>query len=807
MQDLRIAIRMLRTNRSVALVAILALAIGIGASTAIFSVVNSVLLRPLPYQRADRLATVQGSYEKLGIARMGAKAAEYLDFKTQSKSFEEMGAYTPRDLTLTGGGQPEVVFAAAVTTNLLPMVGAAPLLGRNFQLGEDESNRTPVVILSHAFWQRRFGGDRTILERTLTLDGAAYQIVGVTPEGFQFPHRDSPGSGRIDLWTPIHFSEEQISKRQQPYYLKVVGRLKDGVSIEQANADLASLATRMEETLPGYQHGGWRVNSALIREEMIGGSRRALLILLGAVGMVLLIACANVANLLLMRATVRAKELAVRSALGASRRRLIRQLLIESLTLAGLGGAAGLLLAWWAIKLLAWIKPGNLPRVEEITLDARVFAFAAIVSIITGLLFGSAPAWTASRPDLQKMLKEGGVAPSRSRRAFRNLLVTAEVAVAVLLLAGAGLLINSFLRLQRVRTGVEVDRVLTAFVGLPDSKYDSPTKLTAFYKELLNRIEALPGVESASAGTALPLGGGGLNDPIMIEGRKLEMSNPSFAAWQIVTPRHFKTLGVPILRGRGFDERDNADAPPVAVINESMARKYWPNEDPIGKRFSLGLASPKNPFAEIVGIARDIPHRAIDSKPEPNFYFSALQRMRSHLYLFIHSTADPASLGESIRRQVQAIDPDQPLTEVRTLNEVIASTTAPRRFNTVLFGVFAAAALTLASLGVYSVIAYSVTQRTQEIGVRMALGARGADVVRLILRQGMIPVAAGVTLGLGGALASTRVMKSLLFEVSPTDPLTFALIVILLTAVALCACLVPARRAAKVDPMVALRRG
>jgi putative ABC transport system permease protein len=632
------------------------------------------------------------------------------------------------------------------------------------------------------------------------------------PAGFQFPHEDLVNAGRIDLWTPLTFTPEQIIERRRPYYLNVVARLKPNVTLEEARTDLAAIARRMDQPGSSYRgpnnaDSGWRVTANPIREEVVGGSRQALIILFIAVGLVLLIACANVANLLLARATARQREMAIRSALGASRFRIIRQLLIESLLLAVIGGAAGLLLALWGVESLTSLGPANLPRVKEIGVDGSALGFTTLISILTGLIFGLAPAWQASKPEATGRLKEGGVGAIGGwrRASVRNALVVAEIAVALVVLIGAGLMSNSLLRLQRVNPGVAADKLLTAYLNLPATKYREPAQAAAFYQELLRKVESLPGVESASLGTVLPLGGRFTNDPFVIEGRPLDFNNAPVAAWQRVTPNHFRTLGMQLVEGRDFTERDNTEASPVVIISEQMARRYWPNENPIGKRVTLGLPRPNNPWSTIVGVARDVRRRTDESKPEPDWYLPYFRQPGRDMYLFVRAAADPASLASAVREQVRAIDREQPVTEVKTMNEVVAATTASRRFNTLALGIFAAVALILAALGVYSVISYSVTQRTQEIGVRMALGARGRDVLRLVVRQAMALVAVGIVIGLIAAIAFTRVMKSLLFEVSATDPLTFAAISLLLAVIALLACWIPARRAAKVDPMVALK--
>ncbi len=807
LQDLRYSLRMLRANRSLAIVAILALALGIGANTAVFSIVNAVLLRPLPYEQSDRLVVIWGNFLKLNIERLPAKAAEYLDYRDQARSLAEVAASNSTDYNLTGGDRPERLAGTRVTANLFPMLGARIIHGRGFTPEDNQPGRDNVVIVSHAFWLQRYGGDPGLVGRTLRLNDQSYTVVGIAAAGFQYLHASFPFGEPAEIWTPLAFTTEQVAERRQPYYLNVVARLNPDVTIEQARAEMSAIAQRFETQHRGYRgpnnaDGGWRITVNPLLEEAVGRSRRALFLLLGAVALVLLIACANVANLLLVRATVRGRELAIRAAIGASRWQIVRQLLVESILLAGLGGAAGLLLAWWGVDALTALKLDNLPRVNETILDWRVLTFTGALSALTGLIFGILPAWQASKPDVQRMLKEGGATAVRSRHWLRSLLVVVEVAVAVLLLAGAGLLINSFVRLQRVKPGIDIHKLLFVELSLPRSRYPDAAKISAFYQDLIRRVEALPGVERASAGNIIPLSGTVSNDPFAIEGRQLDFNNPPNAGWQLVTPNHFRTLGIPLLRGRDFTADDNSE---TAIINQTMARKYWPNEDPIGKRLSLGIPRPDNPWKTVVGIVTDTPQRTIESQPGADWYLPLAAREHRGSRLFVRAAGDPAGLVAAVRQQVWAVDKDQPVMDVTTMREFVAHSLAARRFNTLLLGIFAIVALLLAALGIYSVISYSVTQRTQEIGIRMALGAQTKDVLRLVVRQGMSLVAIGIAIGLIAALALTRVMKSLLYDVSPTDPLTFAMISLLLAGVAFCACWLPARRAAKVDPLVALR--
>ncbi|HEU0176217.1 MAG TPA: ABC transporter permease [Blastocatellia bacterium] len=809
-QDLRYGARMLLRQRAFTIAAVMALALGIGANTAVFSVVNAVLLRPLPYQNSDRMAMIWGNFLTFHMEQLRARAAEYVDYRDLTRSFETVAAFSADDFNFTGGRQPDRIAGARVTANLFPMLGAKAAQGRLISPEENQTGRDNVVVLSHRFWQNRLGAEANVIGRGVRLDDRNYTVIGVMPADFEFPHPSFNFAEPVEFWVPLAFTTEQIEQRQRPNNLNVIGLLKPNVSLEQARGEMASLGQRFERERQGYRGPknsdmGWRITVTPLREQIVGNSRRALLVLFAAVGMVLLIACANAANLLLMRATVRQKEMAIRAAIGAHRLRLIRQLLTESLLIAALGGVGGLILAFWGVKALVALGHDNLPRLQEINVDGRVLFFTLALSVLTGLIFGLAPALQASRPDLQHTLKEGVAAATRGRHWLRNLLVVGEVAIAMTLLVGAGLMLNSFVRLQRVNPVVNAGKLLSVEIDLPETRYPKPAQAATFFQELIRRVESLPGVERVSLSTVQPLSGASRNDPFCIEGRPLDFNNAPVAGWQYVTPNFFRALGIPIVAGRDFTDRDTADASGAAIINEAMARRYFPNEDPIGKRLTLGLHRPDDPWLTIVGIVKDIPHRGLESKAAPDWYLSYLGEPRRHGYLMARASGDPASLAAAIRGQISAIDKDQPVLAIKTLNEVIASTTAPRRFNTLLLAIFAAVALALAAVGIYSVISYSVTQRTQEVGIRMALGAQPDDVVRLILKQGLTLTLIGVAAGVLGAIAAARVMSGLLYGVTATDPATFAAIALLLAIVAALACYLPARRAAKVEPMAALR--
>jgi putative ABC transport system permease protein len=811
-QDLRYGIRMLLRDRTFTLAAIIALALGIGATTAIFSVVNGVLLRPLPYAQAERTVLVWGNFLKLNITQLQAKAAEYVDYRDRTQSFAQVAAFNTSDLTLTGSGEPERLTGARVTANLFPMLGAVPLHGRVIADEETQSGRGQVVVISHAFWQHRMGGTPSAIGQSLRLNDANYTIIGVMPAEFAFPHSSFNFSETADLWLPLVLDAEAVAQRGGPWDFNVLAQLKPEVTLAQAQAEMNTLAEHYDRVLgfksgyrgPNGEDGGWRITVVPLQEQVVGASRRALWILFGTVGLILLIACANVANLLLVRATVRQKELAIRAALGAGRARLVRQLLVESLLLAGLGGALGAWLAWWGLKAIVLLSPATLPRAAEVTLDGRVLGFTLLVSLLTGVLFGLAPAWQASKLDLQETLQEGGTQRTSGQRRWREWLVVAEVALALPLLIGAGLLFNSFVRVLRAPTGVMAEQTLVAELNLPDTKYGEPVRAAAFFGELAQRVAALPGVAVASYSTRPILSNVTSSDPFSIEGRPMDIKQPNFAGWQRVAPDYFRTLGIPLVAGRDFTASDEAGAP-VALINEALAQRYFPTGDAIGQRITLGAPRPSNPYATIIGIVKDIPHRNVESPAKPEIFLGFARQPHLTAWFYVRVAGEPTSFAPAIRQTVLAIDRDQPVKSIQPLPTVIATTMAPRRFTTWLLGGFALLALILAALGIYSVNAYAVAQRTQEIGIRMALGAQVRDVLRLILQRGLTLVLAGLALGMLVSLAVTRWLKSLLFSVSATDPLTYGGVTLLLLLIALLACYLPARRAAKVDPMKALR--
>jgi len=807
LNDLRHALRGVVKQPGFAVVVVITLALGIGASTAIFSVVNAVLLRPLPFSNSDRLVVIWGNYRSLNIERLRAKAGEYDDYRQQTEAFDNVAAYANQSFNLSLGPEAERIRGAIVSPNLFPMLAAQGAAGRVFT--PDERER--VVVLSDSFWQRHFAGNRSIINQTITLDNESYTVIGVMSPGFQFPHPSLPWAEPAEVWVPLTHDVLDHAGRRGPYYLNVLARLKPGVTLEQARAHMNALAQRFERELSGYrgpngEDGGWRITVAPLREEIVGGSRRTLLVLLFAVGLLLLIACANVANLLLMRSAKRHRELAIRAALGASRWKLVRQLLIEGVVLATLAAALGFLFVNWGIDLLAALGPAVVPRAQEVSVDARVFGFMALAVALISVGFGLVAARPVSQRDLQESLKTTRQAGGLFSRKWSEALVVAEVSLAVLLLVGSGLLAKSLLRLQRADTGIATDELISAEIDLSEAAYPEAERASDFYRRLLGQVQSLPGVQSASFGTRQPLSGSAGSDPFAIEGRKLDPSNLTSAGWQLAGANFLKTLGIPLVKGRDFTPEDmQPGATPVAVINEKMAARYWPNEDPIGRRITLGLPRPDNPWITIVGVARDVPHRAVDSKPEPDWYTTHVVSAQRHRYLFVRSAFPSSTLTAAIRKEVAAIDPHQPLTSVKTMGEVIGATTAPRRFSAASLGAFAATALLLAALGIYSVISYSITLQTREIGIRMALGARRAAILLMVLRKAMMLTLIGAVIGLAGAFALTRWMSSMLFGISASDPSTYLIVFLVAFGAALLACSIPARRATRVDPLIALR--
>ncbi|HEX8187723.1 MAG TPA: ABC transporter permease [Pyrinomonadaceae bacterium] len=801
LQDVRYAARTLSKSPGFTLVAVLALALGIGANTAIFSVVKAVLLSPLPYPDSERLVWVRESNPGAEIPDEPASAPNYNDWRTQAGSFEALAAYNDAALTLTGeNAEPERVPAAVVSANFFQALGVAPALGRGFTPEEETAGRNRVAVISHGLWRRRFGASPKALGQTLTIAGNPYTVVGVTPPDFKTPVIEK----QPQVWVPVVFNLAETARRSD--YLSVIGRLKAGATAEQARAELSGVAARLAEQYPA-SNAGWGVTVAPLHEKVVGDVRSALWVLMGVVGFLLLISCANVANLLLARAAARRQEFAVRSALGARRGRIVRQFLTESVLLSLAGGALGLLLAAWGVELLVALSGGDIPRLDEAGLDARVLGFTFAVSLATGLFFGLLPALSASKADLAESLKEGGgrgPTAGRGSRRLRDSLVVAEIAVAVVMLAGAGLMIRSFLRIQAVDPGFRPENILTLDLALPRAKYKENSQVTAFYDQLTARAAALPGVERAALVDALPLNGGSILS-FVIEGRpELPPEKVQDAEFIEVSPDFFDVMGIRLVRGERFTERDREGAPVAALVSETMARRYWPGEDPVGKRVNLGNPE-RSPWMTVVGVVSDVRRGGLDKEPYPQLYAPVAQLPTRGVTLVARTSGDPLAVVPAVRRELAALDRDLPLYNVRTMEQVLSDSISRRRFQMLLLAAFAGVGLLLAAVGIYGVISYSVAQRRHELGVRMALGARAADILKLVVGQGLGLTLAGVGLGLLGAFALTRVMSSLLYGVSATDPLTFACVSLALLGVALLACLVPARRATKVDPMIALR--
>jgi putative ABC transport system permease protein len=797
-QDLRYAIRMLLKKPSFTAIVVLALAIGIGANTAIFSVVNAILLRQLPYKQPDRLSMIWMDNPKLGVDQDWHSYPNYVDYKEQNQVFEDMAAFNNRSFNLTGAGDPVRVVGVWTSASLFSVLGVEPTLGRAFTEEEEEPGKDLVVILSNGLWQRRFGGDTGIVGQPINLNGVNRTVVGVMPASFGFPEK------RTELWIPLALNPQRKQARFAISY-KAVGRLKPGVTMEQASADMGAIAKRIDDQ---YFQSGYGINLVKLHSQETGKVRPALLVLLGAVAFVLLIACANVANLLLARAAMREKEIAIRLALGAGRSRIVRQLLTESALLAVAGGGVGLLLAVWGLDALVALSPADIPRLDQTRIDGRVLAFTLAVSLITGLVFGLVPALQASKPDLNDSLKESGRGSTSGKSAMRirSLLVVSEIALSLVLLVGAGLLIRSFMRLQQFDLGFNPDNLLTMRIQLPGSKYREGKQVASFYQQLLERLETVPGVHSVGAISDVFLTDTPNSTNFTIEGRPVAVGAEAIEVpLDSVSPSYFRVMGIPLLSGREFDDRDVDGTTPVAIINETFLRRFFPGEDPIGKRYVYGGPDPRNQWITIVGVVGDMRRTGFDRPVRPETFLPEAQATDNALTIVARTANDPASFTGALRNEVWAIDKDQSVYDIKTMHETLSEMRSQRRFNMLLFGIFAAVALTLAAVGIYGVISYSVTQRTHEIGIRIALGAEKSDVLTLIVGQAMTLAGIGITIGIAGSLAFTRLMAGLLYGVSATDPATFGVIAVLLAGVALLACYIPARRAAKVDPMVALR--
>ena len=807
LHDIRYAFRMLLKRPGFTLIVVLTLALGIGANTTIFSAIDAVLLNPLPYKDPDRLMVVWETNKQLGPEmwdRNEVAIGNFLDFRSRNQVFEQLGSLFYTNMILSGTGDPQRLQGAVVSSNFFQVLGTQPMLGRSF-LPEEEKPGSPfTVIISHDLWQRQFGSDPGIINKSITLNAHQVAVIGVMPRGFEVQF---PTSWHVDTWVPmvIDLADPDYHDRGTNF-LYTLARLKQDVSREQAQAGMSLIASQLQQQYP-ETNADRGVRVVPLHKQMVGNIESYLYMLFAAVGFVLLIACANVAGLLLARVTTRHREVAIRMAVGASRWRLIRQLLTESVILSAISGLLGLLLAYGGIKLLVSLTPSEVPRLHEIGLHVPVFLWTLAISIVTGLLFGLAPALQASKPDLNKALKEnsGRNPGSFQGNSLRNLLVVSEVAVALLLLVGAGLMTKSFFRLQQVDPGFEPANLLSMNIALPTSKYRGP-QANIFFDQLIERVKNLPGVKSVAGTDPLPLSDNNVSTGVVIEGAPVvALADRPSVGVRVITPGYFQTMSIPVLKGRSFTSQDRDNSPNVIVINEALASRFWPNQDPIGKRLGFEEDSSKQVWREIVGVVGNVRHKALEIEVMPEAYFPYQQYPLNFMSLVVQTASDPASMVPAIRNQVLSIDKDQPVSDVKTMEQRVAKSVASSRFVMLLLSSFSVLALGLAAVGIYGVMAYLVTQRTQEIGVRMALGAQKRDVLRMVIGKGMILAIVGTVIGLVASLALTRLMRSLLFQVTPTDWLTFVIAPTVLLIVALLACYIPARRATKLDPLVALR--
>jgi predicted permease len=801
-QDLRYGLRMLRKSPGFTAVAVLTLALGIGANAGIFSVVNAVLLNPLAYKDPDRLVTI------LHYGTAPVASGNYLDWRDQSKSFEAMGAAETWAPNLTDVAQPEHLIALRVTRNMLPLLGVQPLLGRLFVEGEDRAGNDGEVILGYGLWQRRFSGDANVLGETMQLDGRAYTVVGVMPPSFHF----APfWVTHAELWAPLSLESRAQSRGNNS--LRLFARLKLGVTLSQARAEMATITARLEQIYPGTNTD---IVVTPLKEKVVGNIETPLLVLLGAVGFVLLIACANVAHMQLARAAARQKEIAVRTALGARRSRVIRQVLTENLLLAAMGGSLGLLLAYAGTRTLVALSPADIPRVESVSIDSGVVVFLFVITVLTSIAFGLAPALQASHANLTDTLKENmrGSSDDVRRNRLRCILVASEFALALTLLIAAGLMIRSFVALESLDPGFNPHGVLSMIVPVAGSKQADPGRRPIFYRQMLERVRSLPGVQSAAAINHLPLAGDLWDRNFLIEGRRTPSpTDLPDAIYRVATPGYFRTMGIRLLQGRDISDVDAAGAPPVVVINETMARTYWPSQNPLGQR--IAFATEKNrTWMTVIGVVKDPMLHDWSGRPYPELYVAAFQdgdflgitgSHADYITLVVRTAGDPAALTSAVKSAIWSLDANLPITNVLTMHDAVAQANAQPRFEMLLLSLFAGIALVLATVGIYGVMSYSVTRRTHEIGIRISLGASPLNVLLLVIRQGLAFGLAGSAVGLLSAFMLARLMTKLLYGVAPTDPVTFAGVAALLIGVALLACYIPARRAMKVDPMVALR--
>jgi len=814
LRDLRFALRQLLKQWGFTAIAVLTLALAIGATTAVISLVNALLIRPLPYREPQQLVLLLQHFKSQNLERIPVSPAEFVDYETRAHSFEKLGAFSYTNFNLAGEDKPERISGATVTADVLPLLGVSPIKGRFFEPEECTLGRDNVVIISARLWQRRFNSDPQIIGTKLLLNGKTFTVVGVMPASFDFPLQlfnlgnGAQFGGRAEIWQPLAFTDDQMKARYSRSFA-VIGRLASATSVAQTQAEIETINAQMRHEHPNNYGQGNSFGGDVFRlhDLAVGGMRPALLILLGAVFLVLLIACANLTTMLLARAAAREREMAIRVALGAGPLRLLKQVLTESMLLALIGGTAGVLLALWGVELLKVIGAQTVPRLREVNVDLGVLGVTLAIAVGTGIIFGLVPGLASARPELTEALKEGGRSSTQGagRNRLRNGLVIAEVALALVLLSGAGLLMKSFARLQNVNPGFNPRNALTFEISLPKIQYPDNLSIVRFNNEAQRRIAALPGVQAAGFSTILPLAGTNSDSSFAIEGQPSNDRTPSpDEENRQVSPDYFRALEVPLIKGRFFTDADKTDAPPVIIVNQAFAKKFWPNRDALGKRIVMGGMSEHPNWITIVGVVGDVRHFGLDIDPKPEMYVPFAQDPYFTTIYVVRSNQDPRSLLPAIRREIQAIDSAVPLANIRGFEDVIADSVAPRRLSVVLLGVFAGVAVLLASVGIYGVMSFLVVQRTQEIGVRMALGAQRSDVLKLILGRSVKLISAGAAIGLVVALMSTSMLQALLYNVSAFDTPTFVLVTILLAAVALAASYLPAMRATKADPMVAL---
>jgi putative ABC transport system permease protein len=804
--DLRFGARSMRRNPAFATIAVLTLALGIGANAAIFSVVNAVLLRPLPWTDPDRAVMIWSKWT--AFDKTWVSEGEVVDYRRRSQTLTDVGAWSDGQINITGDGEPERVPAGSVTANLFSVLGVSPVLGRTFSAAEDVPNGPDLVVIGHGLWTRRYGADPSIVGRSIHLNGRPYQVVGVMPRDFVLP-TDFENPAPSQLWTPLQIDPATTDHGNHGLY--AAGRLKPGATVKQAADELHTIAEAW--TREGLYPVQMQYDAVVLSltEQVVGGVRRAILLLLGAVGFLLLIACANVANLLLARAEARQREMAVRSALGAGGWRLVRQLLTESIVLTSVAAATGLLLAVAAVRYVAWWNPANIPRVEMVALDARVLTFTALVALLTSIVFSLVPALRARRVDLNESLKDGQTTSgSGSRQRFRNALVVVEMALAVVLLVGAGLMLRSLWSLQQVRLGFDPANVLTMRLSLPQASYEQPEQVVLFYDRVLASVRSLPGVQVAGAVRALPLGSTIGDFGLRIEGYVPPPGTNPKGDWQIATDGYLEAMGERVIRGRSLSRNDRTETQLVALINEDMARRYWSGQDPIGRRFKIG-GDPTRPFVTVVGIVGDVRHNELTGVVKEKFYVPHTQWHKSvgnairSMTLVVKTAGDPMTLAAPVRLEIRKLDPNLPVADIRSMDDVVSATLSTPRFTGMLLLVFALLALALSAIGIYGVLSYVVSRRTREIGIRVAIGAGRMQVLRMVLGQGIILTMTGVVIGIAVAIWTSTLMRDMLHGVRPGDPMTFAAVGTVLAAVAILASLVPALRATRVDPVVALK--